>query len=88
MSKEYTLRVGESGVLRRRFFARSWTVGYAGMPSEKAYSLFVTWSMGHQSAAYNLFLTLDQREVALAGGRLRVLDLSARELRLRFDAGG
>jgi hypothetical protein len=85
MAKSYTLRVGESGVIRRSFFGRTWSVAYAGMPTADTYSLAISWTVCHQSAAYNVFLPSDQREVPLVHGRLFVDDVSPQRVSLRYE---
>jgi hypothetical protein len=84
VTKSYTLKVGEHEVVRRRFFGRTWAVAYAGMPTDNTYSLAVTWSVGHQSAAYNLFLPSDQRELPLFSGRMFIEDVSPQRVSLRY----
>lgn len=86
MNTEYKLGVGESGAIRRRFFRKSWSIVYAGMPNEGSYSLAITWSVNYNSAAYNLFLPEDQRELAFLEGRIVVQEVSPREIRFRYEA--
>lgn len=81
----YTLGIGESATVRRNFFASSWSVIYAGMPADDRYSIVVTWTMGYQSNAYNLYLSNSVREVSFKGGRLRFLELSPERITFRYD---
>ncbi len=85
MSTSYSLRVGEQAAIRRRFFRKSWAVVYAGMPTERTFSLAITWSVNYNSAAYNVFLPLDQREMPFLDGRLVFESVSAQETRFRFE---
>jgi len=85
MSTHFTLGVGDAAAIRRRFFRRSWSVVYAGMPDDRSYSLAVNWSLNYNSAAYNLFLPADQRELRFLDGRIVVEDLSPREIRFRYE---
>ena len=83
---EYTLKVGESARIKRGFFTRSCSIVYAGMPNDKTYSVAVTWSMGHNSAGYNLFLPRDNREIVMSPGlSVTVYGASPTELRIRTD---
>ena len=82
--KEYVLKVGESAKIKRGFLT-TYTLVYAGMLSDYVYSIVVTWSAGHNSAAYNLYLEKGQREVNLLDGRLTVLDVNKGEIRLQFQ---
>jgi len=84
---EFRLRVGERAAVRPRWWGRSWSVTYAGMFADGTYSFAVTWSAGHNSAAYNLFLGRDQREVRLPVGTLEVSEVSRAEVRFRFTRG-
>lgn len=85
MNKNYSLRIGETGAIRRRFFRKSWVVGYAGMPTEKTFSLTIMWTLNYNSAAYNVFLPLDQREMSFLGGRLLFESVSPQEIRFRYE---
>ena len=82
---DYSLRLGETAKVRPRWWGKSWTVTYAGVLHDGTYSVVVTWLMGHQSAAYNLFLGRDQREFQLPVGTVRIVELSPDRLRLRFE---
>ena len=81
---EYRLRVGESAVVRPRWWGKSWAVIYAGTLGSGVRSLVVQWTMGHNSAAYNLFLAPDQREFLTPVGRGSVEWSSPDEIRLQF----
>ena len=81
---EQTLQVGESCTLVSAFFGKGSAVVYAGMPSESTYSLAVSWGRGYQAAAYNLYLPLEQRELNVAKGRLRIHTVTPREIRFSF----
>jgi hypothetical protein len=84
---EHRIRIGETAKVRPRWWGKSWSVTYAGMPSRDSYSVVVTWTMGHNSAAYNLYLHQDQRQFELPPGMVTVLEQSPEELRLRFVNG-
>jgi hypothetical protein len=81
---EHSLRIGEAARMKRGFMV-SYSVVYAGMVSDYVYSVAVTWTRGNNSAAYNLFLEKGHREIELFGGRLTVLDVTSREIRLRWE---
>lgn len=84
---DYRLRVGESAVVHRNFFARSWSVTYAGMPSEDRCSLVLTWTMGYHATSCNLFLSDRSREMAFRKGRVRVLEMSPAEVLIEYTPG-
>ncbi len=81
---EYILKVGESAKLKPGFFT-SYYVVYAGMLSDHTYSIVVTWTSGHNSAAYNLYVDKGQREIGLFKGRLTVYDVNKSEIRFQFQ---
>ena len=82
---EYCLQVGEAATVFPPWWGKSWTVIHAGAVSDDVVSVAVQGSMGHNSAAYNLFLGRDTDGFALPVGRVRVVSLSPSEIRLRFE---
>ena len=82
---EYSLRVGERAVVRRNIFATTWTVIYAGMPSQDRYSIVLSWAAGYQASSCNLYLTESMREVRFKAGRLYILDRSPEHIRFRYE---
>ena len=83
---EYTLKVGESAKIKKAFFTKSCSIVYAGMPNDETYSIAVTWSVGHNSAAYNLFFPRDNREISMStAGRVTVYSVSPDEIRIRCE---
>jgi hypothetical protein len=80
----YHLRIGETAVVRPRWWGKSWSVIYAGVPAEGSVALVVQWSMGHNSAAYDLYLHAGEREFFTPVGRGEVLEATSREIRFRF----
>jgi hypothetical protein len=80
----HALRLGEFKVVKRGFM-KSWALGYAGIPNDRVYSLFIRWTDGYMAAAYNLFVPLDRRELELLDGLVTVTHLSEMELRFRYD---
>ena len=83
MEKEHRLKVGETAKIKRGFMT-SYSVVYAGMVSDRVYSIAVSWSSGHNSASHNLYLDRGQRELPLLGGRIVVLDVNQREIHFQF----
>jgi hypothetical protein len=81
---EFVLKVGESAKIKQGFFT-SYSLVYAGMLSDYVFSIVVTWSAGHNSAGYNLYLDKGQQEVNLLDGRLTILGVSKSEIQLRFQ---
>lgn len=82
---KFTLNVSESANVRFGAIKKSVPVIYAGKISEQKYSIVVTWSYGNQSAAYNLFLSIDQKEVFIPKGKLIIKGVSDRELTFIFQ---
>ena len=85
---EFSLKVGESAAVRPRWWGKSWSVIYTGTQADGTCSIAVMWTMGHNSAAYNLYLTEAQREFRLPVGRVQVVEHSAAGVRLRFRRRG
>jgi hypothetical protein len=83
--REYRLNIGEAAAIRPRWWGKSWSVIYAGMLEDGTCSVVVMWTMGYNSAAYNLYLGRGQREFQLPFGTAAVVELSPNELQLRFD---
>lgn len=81
---EYVLKVGESAKIKRGFIT-TYSLVYAGMLSDYVFSIVVTWTAGHNSAGYNLYMEKGQREIGLLGGRLTILDVSKSEIRFQFQ---
>lgn len=81
---EYILQVGESVKIKRGFMTTHSLV-YAGMLSDYVFSIVLTWSAGHNSAAYNLYIDKGHREISILDGRLAVLDVSKSEIRFQFQ---
>jgi len=81
---EYVLKIGESAKVKRGFIT-SYALVYAGMLSDHVFSIVVTWSAGHNSAGYNLYIGKGQREINLLNGRLIVLDVNKSEIRFQFQ---
>jgi hypothetical protein len=81
---EYVLKVGESATVKRGFI-KSYVLVYAGMLSDHVFSIVVTWSAGHNSAGYNLYIGKGQREINLLDGRLTILDVNKSEIRFQYQ---
>lgn len=80
---EYILKVGDSAKLKKGWIT-TYSLVYAGMLNDYIYSLVLTWSSGHNSAAFNLYLEKGQSEIEMLGGRITVLDVNRREIRFQF----
>jgi hypothetical protein len=81
---EFHLTIGEKKKLKS-FFMGSWSIAYAGMPSERVFSIALIWSLGQNSAAYNLFLPADQRRFTLMNRRVVVSEVSPSAIRGRVE---
>ena len=55
-TNEYKLKLGETSKVRPGFFKGTISIVYAGMINESIFSVVVTWSYGHNSMAYNLYI--------------------------------
>ena len=82
--REYILRVGESGKVKRGILT-SYSVVYAGMISDSTYSVVVTVTTGYNSMAYNLYIPKGQSEVQLPKGRMVILSVSTEEIHFRYQ---
>lgn len=79
----YTLAIGQSVQIRGGFLARQYLI-YAGQVSDKVYSLAVQWTRGHNSAAYNIYIPVEQKEVSVLLSRVVVHNVSPSEISLSF----
>ena len=82
--KEFALKVGEGAKVKSGFMT-SYSVVYAGMLSDHVFSIAVTWSFGHNSAGYNIYLDKGQRDIKFLDGRLTIRDVSKNEIRFVFQ---
>jgi len=83
-SNEYTVKLSETVKVRPGVFRASVTIIYAGMLNESVYSIAITWSYGHNSMAYNLFIPKHQKEIYLPKGRVEVDYVSPEEIRFKY----
>ena len=83
-NKIYTLKIGETTKVRPGVFRSSESIVYAGMLNDLTYSVAVSWSFGHNSMAYNLYLPKDKREFSTQKGRVQVEYVSTEELRFTY----
>jgi hypothetical protein len=81
---EYNLTIGESALLEESSSGRQVYVVYAGMPSERVFSLAITSSPDGRSGGYNLYLPATQRIVQLEENRLDVLHVTPEGIVFRF----
>jgi len=82
---EYTLKVSEFVNVRPGIFRKTVSVVYAGKINDNKYSIAVTWRYGNQSAAYNLFLSIDQKEVFIPTGKLFIKNVTDNKITFRFE---
>jgi len=82
---DITLRVGESEIVHRNFWATTWSVIYAGSPSEGRYSVVIHSAGGYHAASFNLYLTEATREIPMKRGKLKILELSPDRARIRYE---
>jgi hypothetical protein len=81
---EYRLKVGESAPIKKTIFSAHMVV-FSGMLDDHTYSLAITYSMGNQYGAYNLFMPRDRHEVFHKKGKIIVLDVNPNEIRLKIE---
>lgn len=81
---EYTLGIGEEAVIRKRILGSTYKVIYAGMPSNTAYSLVVSYFFGNQAMSYNLYIPLNKREIKLKVGYIIVDHVTPNNIRIRI----
>lgn len=82
--EEHTLEIGSAVVVSKSVLRGSISVIYAGMLSDTCYSIAVKWLSGNQAMAYNLYLSPDQRRVALPRGYLSVSSVKPNLLRFQY----
>ena len=82
---EQRLKINEKFRTRRGAFRTTEDIVYAGMISDDVYSVVLTFSLGHNSWAYNLYLPVSQRELKLWDVRLVVLQVTPTEIHFRVE---
>ncbi|MFC2083598.1 hypothetical protein ACFLS9_00930 [Bacteroidota bacterium] len=82
--KEFRLKVSETGIVKKSAFSSSISIVYAGMLNDTTFSVAVIWSRGHNSMAYNLYLSKYDREFFLHKGRVEILEVYKDEIRLKY----
>ena len=83
-TNEYKLKLGETSKVRPGFFKGTISIVYAGMLNESIFSVVVTWSSGHNSMAYNLYIPKHQKEFFTLKGRVQVEYVSPEEIRFSY----
>jgi len=83
-ANEYKLKLGETTKVRPGIFKSSISIVYAGMLNESIYSVVVTWSYGHNSMAYNLYIPKHEKEFLTPKGRVQVEYVSPEEIRFSY----
>ena len=83
-AKEYKVKLGETSKVRPGFFKGSISIVYAGMLNESLFSVVVTWSSGHNSMAYNLYVPMHEKEFFTPKGRVLVDYVSPEEIRFSY----
>ncbi len=78
----HTLNVGESLIMKEGFFNTGEHLVYAGMPTDSCFSIVVTWSIRHNSAAHNLFFPVTQQQIEFSGRRFAVKEVSQARVQL------
>ena len=58
-------------------------ITYAGMPSERVYSIVQRKSSGYQGYAWNLYYPMGKSEITIDGIEIIVENVTAEEIRLR-----
>jgi hypothetical protein len=80
MDRSVVLSVGDK---HRLAFGKG-VIYYAGMPSEKVFSIAQTkWGFPYQGFAWNLFFPVGQSEIKIAGVNVYVENVTPDEIRLR-----
>ena len=80
---ELILKLGEWAVLGRGWLKKK-RIMFAGELSPGVYSVVIEWTEAHNSAAYNLYFNMNQKEFPVFDGRLTILDVTAEEMRFSF----
>jgi hypothetical protein len=84
MESERELQIGESHMLKRSFMTSTGII-YGGMVNESVYSIVVTFSSGHNSLAYNLYIPVTQKTLAIAKREITVYSVSRYSFRFRCN---
>ncbi len=82
---EYTLRLGESATVRPGFFKAKLEVVFAGAVNNDTYSIAVKWSLGNNSAAYNLYFSDRQRDICLPAGKVVVITVMKDKILFKYE---
>ena len=81
MNNLIVLSVGDTCRLR---FGKD-RILYAGMPSEKVYSIVqMKWEFFYRGFAWNLFFSKEQSKIRVDGVNILVENVTPEEIRLRF----
>ncbi len=83
-TNEYKLKLGETTKVRPGFLRAAVSIVYAGMLNESIFSIVVTWSSGHNSMAYNLYIPKHQKEILTPKGYVQVEYVSPEEIRFSY----
>ena len=82
MAQSATLSVGDTLHLRRG----KDRIVYAGMPSEKVYSIVqMKWEFFYRGYAWNLFFPREQAKITIDGVNISVENVTPGEIRLRVE---
>ena len=79
-----TLKVGQSLNLSSGIFTTQ-TIIYAGQISDKIFSIAVQWRRGHNAAAYNIYIPVDERNFTVFNSRIKISYVSPTEIRLSLQ---
>ena len=81
MNKSVVLSIGNKTNLG---FGKGY-IYYAGMPSEKSYSIVQRkWEFPYQGFAWNLFYPKEQSQIRIEGVHIMVENVTANEIRLQI----
>ena len=82
MAQSATLSVGDTLHLRRG----KDRIVYAGMPSEKTYSIVqMKWEFFYRGYAWNLFFSREQTKITIDGVSISVENVTPEEIKLRVE---
>ena len=79
--RDIHLKVGEAVALKKGFMSKEALV-FGGKPDRDTFTLVVSFTMGNNSWAYNLFYPSSRRSLELRGRLLEILSVTPDELRL------
>lgn len=81
--RDIILKVGETVVLKSGVMSKTVLI-FGGKPDRDSFTLVISYTIGNNSLAYNLYYPSSRRSLELSGRLLEVLSITPDELRLNI----